>query len=406
MSNLQALFAKIASMVGSNGRMKVVTQPEVVTGATVNITTNGGQAAINTSGMSLLSISMVATTLVGHNAVFEFSNDSTNGVNGNWKTVQVVRTDSNTVETLTGVMTATPTYGWELNVSAYAWFRVRAIAHTSGSASYVLKPGSYATEPIPSMQNAPFQVFSYSQAGIVAVNTVLMTIDCSLFRSLFIQNISMGTGGAVTAQWSNDGVTYHSGQNMVGGSTVGNQTPGNGIVKTQVFGRYFRLIVGTATTGGTTSFSVAASQTSDVSLAQVIGTLSLGGSTARAGFFAAAGVNHQDSLVALAASATFTGTSRDLTLVAAGTQFNNASTFGQEVRVSAESDVAGTLWIEASPDGTAWRRVKSVATAAVTGGGQYAEIVMRPSWRYVRVGYTNGAAAQVRFVLCSYLMGA
>jgi hypothetical protein len=35
------------------------------------------------------------------------------------------------------------------------------------------------------------------------------------------------------------------------------------------------------------------------------------------------------------------------------------------------------------------------------GGGKAAEIVHRPSWRYWRVGYTNGAGAQTRFAIGS-----
>jgi hypothetical protein len=77
-----------------------------------------------------------------------------------------------------------------------------------------------------------------------------------------------------------------------------------------------------------------------------------------------------------------------------------------EVRIAAESDQSGTLWLEVSRDNAAWRRAKSVATAAVTGGGQYAEIIHRPSWRYWRVGFTNGATLQTRFTINSLSTGA
>jgi uncharacterized protein YPO0396 len=105
--------------------------------------------------------------------------------------------------------------------------------------------------------------------------------------------------------------------------------------------------------------------------------------------------------VALAADASFTGTSRDLTVTATATAMANAATYVKELRASAESDQTGTLWLEVSRDNTNWRRVKSVATAAITGGGQYAEIVHRPSWRYARVGFTNGATLQARFSIGS-----
>lgn len=138
----------------------------------------------------------------------------------------------------------------------------------------------------------------------------------------------------------------------------------------------------------------------------VTGTITAtgGASTARTGFIAGAGIWYDDSATALGASATFTGTSRDLTVTATATAFANAATYAKELRVSAESDVTGTLWLEVSRDNTNWRRVKSVATTAVTGGGFYAEIIHRPSWRYARVGYTNGAGAQARFSIGSVLM--
>lgn len=135
-------------------------------------------------------------------------------------------------------------------------------------------------------------------------------------------------------------------------------------------------------------------------------TAQLSANTARPGFFAASGIWYDDSSATLAGAATFTGTSRDLTVTATATTMANAATYAQELRVSAESDVTGTLWLEVSRDNTNWRRVKAVATTAVTGGGFAAEIIHRPSWRYARVGYTNDAGAQARFTIGSILMAA
>lgn len=275
------------------GRLKVATQPASYSATTGNITASAQTIPINVERVSNVTISMVATTLVGHNATFEYSNNSTNGTDGNWYVVQVVRSNANTVETATGVLAATPAYGWEASVNAYKWFRVRATAHTSGTAAYILLPGAYATEPIPAVQ-----------------------------------------------------------------------------------------VTGTQPISGTV-------------------TANLGAATTRAGFIAAAGIWWDDSAVALAAAASFTGTSRDLTVTATATAMANAATYAKELRVSAESDQSGTLWLEVSRDNSNWRRAKSVATAAVTGGGQYAEIIHRPSWRYARVGFTNGATLQTRFSIGS-----
>ena len=152
--------------------------------------------------------------------------------------------------------------------------------------------------------------------------------------------------------------------------------------------------------------------TEPIPAAQISGTQPVSGSVTatlaaavvRAGFVAGAGIWFDDTATALAANATFTGASRDLTVTATAVAFANAATYAMEVRVSAESDVTGTLWIETSRDNTNWRRVKAVATTAVTGGGFAAEIIHRPSWRYLRVGYTNGATVQARLTVGSVLM--
>ena len=136
-----------------------------------------------------------------------------------------------------------------------------------------------------------------------------------------------------------------------------------------------------------------------VSTQPVSGTVTAGAGTARIGFVADAGIWYDDTATALAANATFTGTSRDATVTATATAIANAGAYAEEVRALAESDVSGTLWLEVSRDNTNWRRVRSVATAAITGGGQAAEIIYRPSVRYWRIGYTNGATVQARLMV-------
>jgi hypothetical protein len=256
--------------------------------------------------------------------------------------------------------------------------------------------------------SAPLQSFSYTQAGVIAINTVLMTIDCSQFRHLSIQCVSMGTTGVAIAEWSNDPASgiWSSSFNLMNASAIQNTISSANTYKTEVYARYFRLRLSTATTAGTTTFAVTASQSPATSLTQVVGSVGLSSGTGRVGFVAAHGVWYDDSATVLAANATLTSSSRDLVAAASATTFTSASTMAQELRVSAESDQSGTLWLEVSRDNTNWRRVKSVATAAVTGGGQYAEIIHRPSWRYVRVGFTNGATLQTRFSIGSILMAA
>jgi hypothetical protein len=280
------------------GRMKVAAAPAGYALVQGDIAAAAGQVAINVSSVSNLMLQMfVPSAVAGHNCIFEGSLNSTNGVDGNWITLQAARTNANTVETATGALSATPAYGWEISVNGMNWARVRATAHTSGSARWLLQAAPYATEPIPIAQITGTQPVSFTQPALVA-------------------------------------------------------------------------------------------------------------GTARVGFVAGAGIWYDDSTTVLAASATFTGTSRDATVTATATAFGNAGTYAEEIRTSAESDQSGTLFLEVSRDNTTWRRIKTAPTVAVTGGGQYAEIIHSPSWRYWRTGFVNGATLQTRFTINSMATGA
>lgn len=272
------------------GRLKVATQPASYAATTGNITANGQTVFVNCERFSNLMVHCKGV-FSAVNVAFEGSLDSTNGADGTWFGLQAIRSNANTIETATGNLSAAPAYAWELSANGLKWFRVRATAYGSGTQTWTMVPGTYATEPIPGAQISGTQPVS--------------------------------------------------------------------------------------------------------------GTVALGAATTRVGFVAQAGIWYDDTVTALAAAGTFTGNSRDATVTATATAMANAATYAQEIRLSAESDQAGTLWLEVSRDNVNWRRAKVAPTAAVSGGGQYAEIVHRPSWRYWRVGFTNGAAAQARLAVGS-----
>ena len=121
------------------GRLKVSSKPATVDPVTGNITASAQNVNIKVSRFSNISVSMSTSSLSGHAAAFECSNNTTNGTDGNWYAVQAVRSNANTVETATGTLAATPAYMWHINVGDYAWFRVRSTAHTSGTATYIIR---------------------------------------------------------------------------------------------------------------------------------------------------------------------------------------------------------------------------------------------------------------------------
>jgi hypothetical protein len=137
--------------VDEEGRLKVASKPASYAAITGNITANGQTVFALCERFSNLMIHC-AGTFSTVNVTFEGSLNSTNGIDGNWFTVQAIRSNANTIETTTGNLSAAPAYAWELSVNAMKYFRVRATAFTSGTQVWTMIPGTYATEPIPGAQ--------------------------------------------------------------------------------------------------------------------------------------------------------------------------------------------------------------------------------------------------------------
>ena len=100
-----------------------------------------------------------------------------------------------------------------------------------------------------------------------------------------------------------------------------------------------------------------------------------------------------DSTTALAAGATFTGTTRDIT------------TTPRRNRVTARAfaDQAGTLFIEQSRDSTTWRNPATHSVAVAV--GETRQLTVDIVTRYWRVRYLNGATLQGAFELLSAEFG-
>jgi hypothetical protein len=107
---------------------------------------------------------------------------------------------------------------------------------------------------------APLVPINFSQAGVIAINTNLASIDCSQLRSIFVQCVSMGTAGVVTPYWSNDGVNYLAATMQLSNGSTANTFNAAGLWYLPVYGRYLQLRLTTATTAGTTTLSTVGSQ--------------------------------------------------------------------------------------------------------------------------------------------------
>lgn len=137
------------------GRLKTSTQPAIYTPVTGTITANGQTVSADVSRASNIMFH-VTGTFSTVNCTFEGSIDG----GTTWFLVQAIRSSANTIETTTGNLSATPTYAWEASVNALTNFRVRATAYTSGTQTWRILPGAYATEPIPGAQASATQPVS------------------------------------------------------------------------------------------------------------------------------------------------------------------------------------------------------------------------------------------------------
>jgi hypothetical protein len=184
--------------VNEEGRLKVAALPglyDLVTGA---ITANAQTVFCDVARCSNIMLHMVAASLVGHNVTFEGSIDSTNGTDGAWFAIQAVRSNANTIELTSGVLAATPAYAWELSVNGIAFVRVRATAHTSGTATWKFQRAPYATEPIPASQASATQPVSGSVTANVGTSGLTAFTDSST---------NLGSGATFTGTSRDAGAT-------------------------------------------------------------------------------------------------------------------------------------------------------------------------------------------------------
>lgn len=137
--------------INEAGRLKTSNMPAEIDPVTGSITGNGQTISVPTDRVSNV-MAHCYGTFSGVNCSFEGSLNSTNGTDGNWFSIQAVRTNANTVSTSTGALSAAPTYGFELSVNALRYMRVKSTAYVSGTQNWVFVLGSYATEPIPAIQ--------------------------------------------------------------------------------------------------------------------------------------------------------------------------------------------------------------------------------------------------------------
>lgn len=190
------------------GRLKVSSKPASYPDVTGNITAIQATIGTPVAGGTVIAdvrrasnVMMFCTgTFSAINVTFEGSLESSGE---NWFGVQAVRSNANTIETTTGNLSAAPAYAWELSVNGLSRVRVRCTARTSGTQSWRIKLGTYATEPIPAAQISGTQPVS----GTVTVTSTTANIGTSGITQFTDSSTNLGIAGVFTGTSRDGGAT-------------------------------------------------------------------------------------------------------------------------------------------------------------------------------------------------------
>lgn len=129
------------------GRLKTSVLPAATTATTGNITTNTSTVTVDTTRQSGVTM-QITGTFVAFNGTFEGSIDG----GTTWNAIQGVRSNSNTVELTTGLLSANPGYFWKISANNFTTVRIRATALTSGTVAVTFLPTAFSSDPAPAAQ--------------------------------------------------------------------------------------------------------------------------------------------------------------------------------------------------------------------------------------------------------------
>jgi hypothetical protein len=133
----------VAAKVNASGQLAVSNQSFNTELTTGTITSSTGVVSANVVGYPTVNFT-IHGTYAGVNVTFEASDDNTN-----WYPIQCARSDSTANELTSGVLTANTLRAWSANIIGFSYFRVRATAWTSGTATINLTAVATSTEPNP-----------------------------------------------------------------------------------------------------------------------------------------------------------------------------------------------------------------------------------------------------------------
>lgn len=214
-------------------------------------------------------------------------------------------------------------------------------------------------------QQPTAQLTTYNVAGVIAINTVLMTIDCRRIRQLSWHCTSMGTTGVVTPEWSNDptAATWQACTSFTSAGAAATTFNAAGLWNVPVQAAYFRLRLSTATTAGTTTIALSAMQSATQQ--PWLATQTVSGTVTAAQGSAPYGILGQTQVVTDVTSAAITATA---TTTAITPSAPACAEFVVAVTVVSGTSPTMDITVEESADaGTTWKPIYSFSRITAVG---------------------------------------
>jgi len=252
----------------------------------------------------------------------------------------------------------------------------------------------------------PLAPYNFTQAGVIAINTDLLIIDCLQLRTVNLQATSIGTTGRLDFFLTNDlSVTgtaqpaypIGGGAGVVTSTTVGNwNIPTNGA-------RYLRVRLGVATTAGTTTLF--ATDSNNALPLPAPTTQPISGSVTASGTIFIGNTANTTPILAnvLIPVGANTGDTGAKVATGNGATQTNVNAKGANIVINLGA-VTGTtptavFKVQYSSDaGTTWLDLPNATTATLTATGVYG-ITIYPGITTAVGTATAGSVAQVNIVL-------
>jgi len=223
------------STIGTSLALATVGAPYTATSG--SITTATSTVTTGNIGLAGNVTAYIFGTYAGVNVTFEASPDNTN-----WFAWPMQNEQTGVIQSTTGVLASNAASSWTIDAPGFSFFRVRATAFTSGTASVLIAPGTYPFTTVVSAIVSPL-VGTPAKANVGAsASSVTLRAANAARKGLMISNQGTAnlyvdlTGGTATtttansfvlgvnASWVMDSTTFTTG--LVTG--IWTATGGNG----------------------------------------------------------------------------------------------------------------------------------------------------------------------------------